>query len=98
MDNFISEDVKLAVKKGANWLDLNHPGWAHKLDINKLNMDDCQNCVIGQAVGNYWETIGGTRWAIEHGFDTPSNSTDIAAQGYADLETLWTNEVKKRLG
>lgn len=121
-NNFIVEDVKLAVKKGSHWMDENHPGWATKIDLGALVMDNCDYCIIGQAcMESYWAVIDdvtdfgasirGETWAIEHGFDAYSG--DIADADwygddghlgpeaynrYSNLEYLWTEEVKKRLG
>lgn len=52
----MNEDTKLAVKKGTAWLDENHPGWVSKIDLSTLQMSNCERCVIGQAVGQYWRT------------------------------------------
>lgn len=81
---FINEDAKLAVKRGINWLDENHPGWEMEIDLSLLNMSECEECVIGQAVGDYskvtraaagtpTEAYSGKAavWAVEHGFECP---------------------------
>lgn len=84
---FIDEDAKLAVKKGAAWLDENHPDWMHHINLSELRMNVCNACVIGQAVGNYYAVINvaagypergsasmqeeSRHWAVEHGFQTP---------------------------
>lgn len=119
--NFITEDSKLAVKKGAFWMDENHPGWANRINLDELSMESCDSCIIGQAVmeTGYWGVIednsptfriaDSISWAIEHGFDASgagidwfnadvNDLSDAARQRYMDLETLWTDEVRKRLG
>lgn len=122
--DFIDEDMKLAVKKGAYWFDENHPGWAKNINTAKLDMANCERCVIGQAVMHmsYWAVIdeaegsmytqNAMNWAIEHGFDADQGNISIedwysedgcdlsplAKSMYSGLETLWTDEVKKRLG
>lgn len=115
MDTFnISEDAKIAVKRGIYWLDEHHPGWATKIDLFRLTMSSCASCVIGQAVGDYSKTTGdavssypnspeAAIWAVEHGFESPTVSHYRLAGGKAkynfiDLEILWTNEVRERLG
>lgn len=121
--DFINEDMKLAVKKGAYWLDENYPGWAQNIDTEKLEMAHCEKCVIGQAVmsKSYWAVIDeaegsyrtqyAMQWAVENGFDAnqddvPVNDwytddgcclSELALSRYSGLETLWTDEVKKRL-
>lgn len=116
--NFISEDAKLAVKRGIYWLDENYPGWAQQINLEMLDMSECTDCVIGQAIGSYSHTINlaavgngdynhsaATQWSVEHGFETPntlvySNPEYAVAQGYSyrELDTLWSEEVQKRLG
>lgn len=75
------EDLKLAVKNGAYWLDENHPGWASKIELENLEMDDCENCIVGQAIGEYSSTCrlaagvdsyaGRMVWSVANGFDVP---------------------------
>lgn len=118
---FITEDMKLAVKNGSNWLDENYPGWASRINLDNLEMVNCDLCIIGQAAMDtglhYWDVVDkvtdyagietGVAWAISNGFDidldvddifTDSNEyTQDAIKVLAGLETLWTEEVKKRL-
>lgn len=90
----MNEDAILAVKKGIYWLDENHPGWASRIVLSSLDMSGCRECVIGQAVGDYVETIkaegkdsddiysSGVIWAVEHGFEKPGI---ITYQGIAGV-------------
>lgn len=108
----ISEDAILAVKRGIYWLDENHPGWAERIDLSQLNMAECTECVIGQAVGDYSATIAEQAldypdtviWATEHGFESPLASHYMTCNpapvtySYFELDTLWAEEVKSRLG
>jgi hypothetical protein len=116
MDSFISEDMKLAVKKGAYWMDENHPGWASNIKLNELDMGSCEKCIIGQSIRNMdffavIEDVAGSdymvEWAETHGFDAPTadlpcvNFSAYDQELYAryhKLDTLWTEEVHKRLG
>ena len=110
---FIDEDMKLAVKRGAYMLDQKMPEWAELIRLEDLEMDDCGSCVIGQAVGDYGRGIAqlsGLKdysreafdWAIEYGFDLSDEMFDhgdgTGYRAYRQLETLWTEEVRKRLG
>lgn len=101
----IDEELKLAVKHGVEWLDENHPGWERKINLRALDMNDCEHCVIGQAVGDYWNTISNAAgpytyndlpWSVAHGFDVESGHE--RPHQYKDLEVLWTEVVKERLG
>ncbi len=99
----VPEDVRRAVKDGAAWMDENHPGWAMKIDLSKLDMNNCFDCVIGQAVGNYFDKIyqiegvdeyEADDWSIEHGFNAEDG--DNPAE-FHELEAAWTDEVIQRL-
>ncbi len=113
MEKFIPEDARLAVKKGIQWLDNNHPGWASRIDLNTLNMSECENCVIGQSVGDYTHSImdlssfearrASVIWAMEHGFEWSGVAIDgypydRPTYGYKELDILWSEEVRNRLG
>lgn len=70
----MNEDIKLAVKKGTAWLDENHPGWVSKIDLSNLQMSNCERCIIGQAVGQYWQTIAReARKLRECGFESETD-------------------------
>lgn len=100
----MNEDVVLAVKKGAEWLDENHPGWEFRIDLGDLQMSNCERCIVGQAVGDYWTVMAeqtgswmlenGEMWAIEYGFDVPGIGNRA---GYRQLEEEWTRVVKERV-
>lgn len=107
---FISEDTKLAIKRGVYWLDTNHPGWEQKIDLSNLTMSNCDRCVIGQAVGDYYDTVYNAlvdeeivineyqgNWPVDHGFNVaiPWNSNN--GSNYAALEAGWTEVVMERL-
>ena len=105
--DFIPEHVRLAVKHGANWLDENYPDWVEKINLYDLDMGDCQNCMIGQVVGDYNDIVRGdygpqgktVEWAQEHGFEVNDfDDMDSIYSEYVQLETVWSEEVRNRLG
>lgn len=111
MESFIHEDAILAVKRGINWLDENHPNWANEIDLSSLDMSECNRCVIGQAVGDYTFTVKQAAkadyiyvsdWAIDHGFESPLvkafRTSERVYYGFNELDTLWSKEVRARLG
>lgn len=49
----IEETAAKAVAAGMVWLDENAPGWRDKIDIEALDVADCQLCVLGQIYGDY---------------------------------------------
>ncbi len=95
----ISEDLMLAVKCGSHWLDTNHPGWAQKINLDNLQMDSCDYCIIGQAVGDYVYEIQNAAgqpiycrdamiWGSEHGFEAPMQTYDDFSSDDCGLKAL----------
>src|ERR1700745_2441842 len=92
---YSDEDLKLAVKHGAYWMDVNYPEWAEAIDLQRLNMFSCRSCIVGQAVGSYYKTIQraayaegitedeGFQWARDHGFQAPSFGVYITPEDLA---------------
>lgn len=106
----MNEDMKLAVKHGAYYMDENYPGWATTIDFDMFDMSDCQQCIVGQAIGHYFTVISDASgqphlnreailWAIDHGFDVPKSAFDEGRvlDALTELEELWTEQVKDRL-
>ena len=49
-----TEDTLAArVTRGAALLDEKRPGWAAKIDTDRLQLHDCLNCTLGQLDGEY---------------------------------------------
>lgn len=98
MDNFITEETRLTVKRGAVWMDQNYPGWAQRINLSNLDMGDCEACIIGQTIGTYdnFEPEGFS-WAVDHGFDVgAAASIETIILAYSNLESCWTEEVHNR--
>ena len=47
----------LAVNRGARQLDEIEPGWWARITSNRLAMDSCDRCVMGQLYGGYVEGL-----------------------------------------
>lgn len=65
LDNDTIQYAHGAVAQGAVWLDENHPGWASRLDLTKLEMSKCSVCVIGQAVVEMTDKVFGFYDVVE---------------------------------
>lgn len=104
------EEYALAVKTGAYWMDESYPGWAQKIKLNYFKMDQCEHCIVGQAIGDYHTAIAaatgtkpmsrsGSEWAVEHGFDVPMRDFDLEQEyaAYQHLESLWTDQIRDRV-
>src|SRR4051794_29574206 len=84
------------VAAGAAWLDLHRPGWIGLVDVDLLQLDDPEECVLGQVFGDYRRvdllTLGE---AIEYGFEAAevlaavdAEEQDAAARIDADYDAL----------
>lgn len=105
----MNEELQLSVKRGAYFLDEHYPNWATTIRLDKLKMDQCANCIVGQAIGEYSSSIAAAcgvepyskaafAWAIDNGFDVPDESMrGQAEECYQELEVLWTEQVKARV-
>lgn len=40
-----------SVSEAALVLDQEFPGWAHKINLSKLDMFNCEHCILGQLTG-----------------------------------------------
>lgn len=41
------------VERGARLLDLMRPGWAREIALDRLAMESCDECILGQLYGDY---------------------------------------------
>lgn len=51
-------DYTEQINAGMAWLDANQPGWVQVFADDQaagLHMDDCDKCVLGHVLGNYWD-------------------------------------------
>lgn len=95
------------VAAGAAWLDANESGWVDRIDLETLNLDNCERCIGGQLVRQdadrtltygdwlvYWlgPVDDRTEWAVAHGFDVLGGDE----YGYRDLTGVWRDLIAER--
>jgi hypothetical protein len=100
-------------QRGAQLLDRHWPGWADKVDAQRLDLASGEDNVLGQLYGSFDEGqdellpldpdptvwVDRKRWAAEHGFDLPQSvHLDREATGYAELTACWREEIARRTG
>mgnify|MGYP001564744249 FL=1 len=90
------------VERGAEVLDRVYPGWWRKIDLDRLDMKDCSDCLLGQLYGDYrsglvkiglperpiWESI-------EWGFDADV-ITLVEDPNFSILRNAWVREISSR--
>ena len=85
------------VRTGVALLDEKVPGWFERIDLDRLDMDSCARCVLGQLFGSF------VRGSLAVGFDMSGND-EVAAGfdlyygeiGYRTLTRLWTYVIRQR--
>lgn len=88
------EEIDQRVLDGAAFLDEHHPGWAAKIDVKKLCLQDCSQCVLGQVYGDYDDGL--TELNIR---TSPINMGFNTSDGDADWDLLqrhWEREIRSR--
>lgn len=97
---------KMRAYAGAIVLDRVRPGWAQDINLKKLDLADCEVCVLGQLYGSFMEgahqLFGGQaqRVSAECGFDinyrTTRSGRSVREVTYSKLTEAWKREIKKR--
>ena len=88
------------VAAGAAYLDDNEPGWAARIDLNRLNLGSCFGCILGQLYGSYSgapvfdEDDDRIEVAEPLGFDTTGPWRGNPS--YEHLNAAWRTEIAAR--
>lgn len=53
----MAETMTAKAKRGAKFLDEEIPGWAKRIDLDKLDLQCCGLCPLGQLFGGFWYGI-----------------------------------------
>lgn len=108
----LQEQARMLAATGAQVLDARQPGWALLIDIGRLDMGSCADCILGQLAGIYvWsgqtalaDLVGdGGKRAIELGFDLsmPEPVDQEAKIRYRRnmrvLQDAWVEEIADRV-
>ena len=57
------------IAKGVAYLDQDlGPSWVERIDLRRLQMQDCHKCVIGQLYGNFYSRFEAIADGFEFGF------------------------------
>lgn len=85
------------VARGAKLLDRKRPGWAERIDLDQLRLEECDSCILGQLYGTYRNgklecglAIGG-----DHGFGEIFMQMNPGPE-YAALRVAWLAEIQQR--
>lgn len=95
--------VATRVRKGAKFLDKVRPGWALKIKVPTLDLENGDRCILGQLYGDYSDGINkllpgdDDERPIAHGFIASDDERGLeATEEYPELDRLWSYEVGLR--
>ncbi len=92
-----------AARAGAVLLDSQVPGWAEKVDLSALDVQDPNYCVLAQISGVDYDEgarqLNMTPGAAEtHGFFVPGDTESASVTAiYNALTDAWAHEVRQRI-
>jgi hypothetical protein len=100
-------DYAARVRRGAALLDRFRPGWAREIDCDRLAMESCDSCILGQLWGDYMD---GFRElvrpldsrvlfsAANHGFALfwREQMSPWTMNRFAALADAWCDEIRRR--
>jgi hypothetical protein len=108
----VLEELRRNVLRGAAWLDAKNPSWWAEIDLVKLEMSNCTNCVLGQlyyafagdVYSHYYRTgFGYGRLLLDmEGLDvidlgfTADYRPGGRAKVFAELRHLWIEQIDER--
>lgn len=85
--------------RGARWLDRREPGWAGRVDPDRLDILSARNCVWGQLYGNYRSLSASLLFFGRQRRFGFYPDRDLGFDWDArDLTEAWRNEIRYRRG
>ena len=86
------------IDKGIAWLDEVRPGWEKEINVERLDMSEMNNCILGQLFSNirmveFFVGLNDFKFVDikKHGFDT------LSGESYEVLRDGWINVIQNRL-
>ena len=84
------------VARGAAWLDARSSGWERRVDLGRLDLTDCGECVLGHVFGGYYTGLNQAGYdfdPVRHGFALPLDTPRTTWQSLTDT---WAALIKER--
>ena len=98
----MAETITASVMRGAKLLDEKSPGWHRRINLHALDLNDCQECILGQVYGEYangLETLfaGDQKYFSRYHFGFSSTYTGGKDRGMRRLTAAWMRLIVKRI-
>lgn len=82
---------KEQIAKGVKYLDQDlGPSWVERIRVDRLELNDCFRCVIGQLYGNFYKRFEGPAEAWDLGFSINPGKPAI---WYITLNREWREKI-----
>lgn len=102
---YVRTGIEERAARGAALLDEMCPGWADRVDLDILDMNDCDDCIVGQVFEDYREGLEDLGFDLERddeydfGFDLDDEAYKPSltrAEAWHALAVAWRAEVRAR--
>lgn len=92
-----TRNLRQRVEVGMAWLDFRLPGWDELIDLDRLNVENPCDCLLGQTIGDWDLHVVGMDMdqLAACGFDA-STSHDGMGDEYAALTEIWRTAIQER--
>jgi hypothetical protein len=93
------------VAQGIELLDSINPYWDEQIELDILDIGDCNRCILGQLYNHFLHGMGKIAKYInsafrpdEYGFNIPAQFGDLETRerAYLDLKIAWTGALTER--
>ena len=88
------DSIEKRVDKGVSVLDFYIPNWRDLIDVDRLKMSDCDDCIMGQL--DAWFLVPSSPEATECGFlhsDGPFLEFKDSREEYSLLQNEWLSRI-----
>lgn len=98
----IAQRMQSCAAAGAKYMDETVPKWFKSIDLERLNLQDIESCILGQIHGNYHDALDELFDGVEEesgrlGFTIPDNEEDaVYKNGYPALTQAWKDQILAR--
>lgn len=98
-DPALADEFMARVALGAELLDQRKPGWAAMVNLDRLAMESCDDCILGQVYGHYFDGRAELELSIGEplGFSLRARQLRDHMSAYDALAALWRRQVRSRL-
>lgn len=108
MMDVVGADLPERVSRGAALLDEKVPGWAHRINVDTLDVESGTDCIVAQLFGDYLNGINALGLSFmsdddaAHGYNSTFDESSelpiiLRVALFDQLHALWIKEITTRL-